>query len=221
MHVDADAEQELFRSRGMATLSTTDGIDSFERMLNAGSTQLGVCSGAGDRLRRLLGLVAEDQAPEPVDSEAAEPVGGEQLSGLVRQELTRIAAEVLKMRQGELRADANLSQYGFESITIAQFTRRVGEHFGVALTPAVFFEHNSIASFANFLLACQGEERCRSSFAVAGPLCQVMALGVIAQRLNTTLTFDPVARKITNNKAANELLADVPPRKGWAQYYKL
>ncbi len=31
--------------------------------------------------------------------------------------------------------------------------------------------------FANFLLACKGEEKCRSSFAVAGPLSQVMVLG--------------------------------------------
>ena len=48
-----------------------------------------------------------------------------------------------------------------------------------------------------------------------------MGLGVIAQRLNTTLKFDPVAKKITNDKGANELLAGVPPRKDWAQYYKL
>jgi len=75
--------------------------------------------------------------------------------------------------------------------------------------------------FENFLLACQGEEKCRSPFAVAGPLCQVMALGVIAQRLNTTLAFDPKTRKITNVKAANKLLEGEPPRKGWAQYYKL
>ena len=32
--------------------------------------------------------------------------------------------------------------------------------------------------FENFLKASKGEETCRSSFAVAGPLCQVMALGV-------------------------------------------
>ena len=28
-------------------------------------------------------------------------------------------------------------------------------------------------------------------------------------------------KKITNHKLANELLAGVPPRKGWEQYYKL
>jgi hypothetical protein len=75
--------------------------------------------------------------------------------------------------------------------------------------------------FANFLLACKGEERCRSPFAVAGPLCQTMALGVIAQRVNAKLTFDPAMRRITNHEAANELLAGVPPRQGWEEFYTL
>ncbi len=75
--------------------------------------------------------------------------------------------------------------------------------------------------FANFLLACKGEEKCRSSFAVAGPLCQAMALGVITQRVNAKLAFNPATKQITNHKLANELLAGVPPRKDWKQFYKL
>ncbi len=75
--------------------------------------------------------------------------------------------------------------------------------------------------FKNFLLACKGEETCRSSFAVAGPLCQAMSLGVIAQRVNAKLAFDPATQRITNHKLANELLAGVPARKEWEQYYKL
>ena len=77
------------------------------------------------------------------------------------------------------------------------------------------------AHYANFLRACKGEEKCHSSFAVAGPLCQTMALGVIAQRVNAKLAFDPATKQITNHKLANELLAGVPPRKGWEQFYKL
>ena len=75
--------------------------------------------------------------------------------------------------------------------------------------------------FANFLLACKGAEKTRSPFSVAGPLCQVMALGVMAQRLNAKLAFDRDTKQITNNKTANELLAGVPPRKDWEQYYTL
>ena len=75
--------------------------------------------------------------------------------------------------------------------------------------------------YTNFLKACKGEETCRSNFAVAGPLCQAMALGVIAQRVNARLTFDPVSKQITNHKRANALLAGAPPRKEWESFYKL
>jgi len=75
--------------------------------------------------------------------------------------------------------------------------------------------------YKNFLLACLGEEKTRSPFSVAGPLSQMMALGVIAQRVGGKLTFDRTSQQITSNKAANELLAGVPPRKEWEQYYKL
>jgi hypothetical protein len=75
--------------------------------------------------------------------------------------------------------------------------------------------------FKNFLLACKGEEKCRSSFAVAGPLCQTMGIGVLAQRTNAKLVFDARTKRITNNKTADALLDGVPPRKEWEQYYKL
>lgn len=75
--------------------------------------------------------------------------------------------------------------------------------------------------FANFLRACKGEEKTRSAFEIAGPLSQVFCLGVIAQRLNTKVIFNPEKKEITNDKFANALLAGPPPARGWEQYYKM
>lgn len=75
--------------------------------------------------------------------------------------------------------------------------------------------------FANFLLSCLGKEKTRSPFEVFGPLSQVFSLGVIAQRLNTSIKFDRGAKIITNNEFANALLTGLPPRKGWEEFYKL
>lgn len=75
--------------------------------------------------------------------------------------------------------------------------------------------------FENFLLACKGEEECRSSFDIAGPLSQVFTLGVLAQRLNTKISFDRETNQVTNNPLANLLLTGAPPRKGWEEYYTL
>ncbi len=75
--------------------------------------------------------------------------------------------------------------------------------------------------FANFLLACKGEEKCRSSFDIAGPLSQVFTLGTMAQQLNTKILFDREKKVVTNNSLANQMLAGKPPRKGWEEFYKL
>lgn len=75
--------------------------------------------------------------------------------------------------------------------------------------------------FENFLKACKGEEKTRSAFEVAGPLSQVFCLGVIAQRLNRKILFDPVKKEIVGDRFANALLMGPPPAKGWEQYYKL
>ncbi|XOV91635.1 MAG: Gfo/Idh/MocA family oxidoreductase [Bacteroidota bacterium] len=73
----------------------------------------------------------------------------------------------------------------------------------------------------NFLKGVKGEERCRSSFDVAGPLSQVFTLGVMAQRLNTKILFDREKKQITNNALANALLYGESPRQGWEEYYNL
>ena len=75
--------------------------------------------------------------------------------------------------------------------------------------------------YRNFLLACQGREKTRSPFEINGVLSQVFCLGVIAQRLNARLFFDPRTKQFTNNDFANALLAGEPPRKGWGDFYKM
>lgn len=75
--------------------------------------------------------------------------------------------------------------------------------------------------FANFLLSCQGIEKPRSPFEIHGPLSQVFSLGVMAQRLRTPLYFDSRTKEITNNAFANAMLAGLPPRKGWEEFYQL
>lgn len=74
--------------------------------------------------------------------------------------------------------------------------------------------------FANFLLACKGEEETRTPFSISGPLTQFFNLGILAQRFGGELVFDKETQEITNHKAANALL-DPAPRKGWEQYYNL
>ncbi|MFC7336951.1 Gfo/Idh/MocA family oxidoreductase [Haloferula chungangensis] len=82
------------------------------------------------------------------------------------------------------------------------------------------FTNKASNHYANFLLACKGEEEARSPFSVSGPLTQVFTLGILAQRFGGTIEFDRETNKITNNDTAQALL-DPAPRKGWEEFYKL
>jgi len=81
---------------------------------------------------------------------------------------------------------------------------------------------NQSNHYKNFLLGVKGQEECRSRFSVSGPLCQFMALGVIATRVNAKVEFDLATRRITNHAAADKMLSvGEPPRKGWEGYFKV
>ncbi|MEO0452919.1 MAG: Gfo/Idh/MocA family oxidoreductase [Verrucomicrobiota bacterium] len=74
--------------------------------------------------------------------------------------------------------------------------------------------------FKNFALACRGEEEARSPFSIAAPLCQMLNLGQIAQRLGGELNFDRETNTFANNEEANAFL-DPAPRAGWEEYFHM
>ena len=73
--------------------------------------------------------------------------------------------------------------------------------------------------YVNFLKACMGEEKTRSPFQTFAPLAQLFSLGIIALRRNRKLVFNRDTREIVNDRFANAMLYDRPPRKGWESYY--
>lgn len=75
--------------------------------------------------------------------------------------------------------------------------------------------------YINYLKACLGEEKTRSPFQTFAPLAQIFSLGIIAMRRNKKLIFNRDTKEITNDKFANSLLTDRPPRKGWESYYNV
>ena len=72
--------------------------------------------------------------------------------------------------------------------------------------------------FKNFLNACQGVEKANSSFDVAAPLAEMLALGCVGQRFGGTLKYDARTMTITNHKEADAMLKGPAVRDGWDAY---
>ncbi|SEH40710.1 non-ribosomal peptide synthetase [Magnetospirillum fulvum] len=90
--------------------------------------------------------------PEPVEesveeerSDEADPVAA------ARAALTEIAARVLEVGPEVLDPDAELGEFGFDSITMTGFAAKVNAELGLSLTPADFFEFATLNRLARHI----------------------------------------------------------------------
>jgi amino acid adenylation domain-containing protein len=107
---------------------------------------------------------AAASAPGPVPVQAAPPaaapmqqptapVAAQSTNGFARalEALTLLAAQVLEVEAAVLEPDTELGDYGFDSITMTGFATQTNAAFGLALTPADFFEFATLARLARHL----------------------------------------------------------------------
>ncbi|MCL9781788.1 SDR family NAD(P)-dependent oxidoreductase [Vibrio sp. S4M6] len=66
--------------------------------------------------------------------------------------LTESIGEVLKKEPTSLNTTAELSGFGFNSITFVELANKLNETLDVDITPALFFEYRTIASLSEYLL---------------------------------------------------------------------
>ncbi len=67
---------------------------------------------------------------------------------------------------------------------------------------------------AGWVQGCLDGKKCTSDFSYAGPLTEVVLLGVVSQRMGEPLEYDAATQRFTNNEAANQYLSR-EYRAGW------
>jgi acyl transferase domain-containing protein len=77
----------------------------------------------------------------------------------------------MKLPADRLPADANLADFGFDSIALRDLARRISERWRIAVSPAAFFAHGTIARLADYLAAEHG-----IGAAVEGPAAMAPAV---------------------------------------------
>ena len=80
------------------------------------------------------------------------------LLGKVKQELVRGVSEMLKVKKEDIDLESEMSEYGFDSITLTEFANKMNQEYKVELNPAVFFEHSTLGSFAEYLVSQNREQ---------------------------------------------------------------
>ncbi|MEC5144183.1 SDR family NAD(P)-dependent oxidoreductase [Chitinophaga sp. 212800010-3] len=136
---------------GMAPLTTTAGISAFYGIMSAGVSQVMVVQGDVVKIRKLLSPPApKNTAPVPPPSRNKMPAAD--LGTLLKEKV----AALLQVDIQEIDEDTPLIEYGFDSILFTEFARKLGDTFGVELSPAVFFSYQTLKALAEYLVTDKG-----------------------------------------------------------------
>ncbi|MCX7366149.1 MAG: SDR family NAD(P)-dependent oxidoreductase, partial [Alphaproteobacteria bacterium] len=146
MRMEPAAEQMMRQTTGMEALPSALGVRAFEEILASGVSQALVLYGSPARLRR--SIAAPDAVVRTEDPRSA---GTAERRGRIEQMLLGAVAALMKFELAELDVETEWSQYGFDSISLTEFSNKLNQQHRLELTPTVFFEYPTIGALATWL----------------------------------------------------------------------
>jgi acyl transferase domain-containing protein/NADP-dependent 3-hydroxy acid dehydrogenase YdfG len=114
---------------------------------------IALCDQDGRVCVRLSGFrtrPVEAAAPRPPGSVVEAPAG--ELHGQVRAALRQMVSALIKVNPTDIDLDSELSEYGFDSISLTELANRLNSEFDLDLMPTLFFEFPTIVALAAHLV---------------------------------------------------------------------
>ncbi|WP_152442612.1 SDR family NAD(P)-dependent oxidoreductase [Nocardiopsis kunsanensis] len=154
MGVDEQVRVYLADRLGIAPLETAPGLAAMDQLLTRSAGQVLFVPGHGAGVAALLKAdVSEPErevpVPAPVEVVPVPPAGeaggdGSALRALLSEEV----ADTVGFDPARVEPDADIGDYGFDSISFGKLANKVNQRLGTDLTPAAFFEYTSVDAVA-------------------------------------------------------------------------
>lgn len=156
----AESAKMYLKSSGQRFLEAGEGINLFNKVLGSSSAQCIVFAAIPARVQEFL-----DLAPaKPQKTTAAE--GGDKIAiskrrpemqgmntkGCMEWDLKDQVSRLLKLSKHEIDIQANLVDFGFDSIGLTKFASALTRHYGIEIVPAIFFGYPTLEKLTDHLL---------------------------------------------------------------------
>ncbi len=146
------------KSSGQSLLEAKEGIEIFEKILMQDKGQYLILNGKPTRVKRFLGL-SKDQSLD-LTSILQSSLGkgrrpemkGLSLEKCVEWDLKEFISKLLKIPRNKVGVEENLSDFGFDSISLTEFAKVLSDHYKTEITPAVFFGYYTIKKLTEYFL---------------------------------------------------------------------
>ncbi|MCP4137096.1 MAG: SDR family NAD(P)-dependent oxidoreductase [bacterium] len=149
MKVDEQTEIMLARSMGMNVLEAKEGLSIFIRGLSFAESQFIVIKGARRKIERFLGLEEKNSKRDATRQEIN--IDKREFFRKIENDLVKVVSAILEVDENDIDIDEDMSEYGFDSISLTEFTNEINEKYKLDITPAIFFEQPSISAFSEYL----------------------------------------------------------------------
>ena len=137
---------------GMTSTQPAEAMALLEQLLAGPLSHLVFAKTSKDIVARMLGIASAPPGPA-MQGAARREIGPQiDLEQSVIEDLTEQACRVLKLPAHGIDPGLNLNAYGFDSILLMEYARQLSDHYGLTLSPSLFFSHTNLLQFAAYLL---------------------------------------------------------------------
>ncbi|NQZ12850.1 MAG: hypothetical protein HRT35_37350, partial [Algicola sp.] len=139
------------KNSGLETITDEQGLAIFQELLNANQPQncqpaTLVMTGQAARITQLL----QHKYQVPVPQQVHQPSQRICVTADVVTDIKRIVADCLDQDENKLDNTTNWVDFGFDSITLRQLASKLSDHFGLQVTPALFFSAATIGQLVEY-----------------------------------------------------------------------
>ncbi|WP_261627228.1 beta-ketoacyl synthase N-terminal-like domain-containing protein, partial [Pseudoalteromonas holothuriae] len=161
-----EAQHTFMSHFGLSTLSTTSALENFYQCLATKELNLLVLSGDRQRFETrfpALQVVYEQSTVHPErTTRELQPSSllqknhidsAEAVKLLVQSTLVEGIQELLKLPREHVQLFTELSEFGFDSISLTAFSNLINEKLRLDTTPAMFFEYTSVDELSDYIIS--------------------------------------------------------------------
>ncbi|PEU18233.1 hypothetical protein CN526_30430, partial [Bacillus wiedmannii] len=142
------------QSSGQRSLETEEGLKLFDQILDQNRIQNLVLVGQTSRMMEFLGSLITKSSTS-VNSNHFGKGKRAEMKGLnieqcLEWDLKEHISQLLKIPRNRLDLEENLSDFGFDSISLAEFAKLLTNYYGIDIKPALFFDYSTIRKLIQF-----------------------------------------------------------------------
>ena len=129
-------------------------MTALETILISGGPEWTVIAGDADKISSSLIAMQTAHLKAPTKSKRGSKFTTQKVSANDRSAsgvVNGIVSDLMKIPPAELDSDADLSEYGFDSISITSLANALNDELGLDITPSIFFEHSTLGSLTDFV----------------------------------------------------------------------